>query len=78
MKKLLSNLANAVLSKKQMKQIKGGYGGGGSGWCYHYFCECGGKIFSNVGNYQQYVSDCQANCSPGEPINCSFGPSNWC
>lgn len=78
MKNLLIRLSDNILSKSQMKNVRGGDDYGGEGWCYHYFCECGDNVFSNVGNYQQYQSDCQANCSAGDPISCNFGKSNWC
>ncbi len=58
MKKVLMRFSENVLTRSQMKNVRGGDDYGGEGWCYHYFCECGGNVFSNVGNYQQYQSDC--------------------
>ena len=76
MKTMISSFGGSMLSREQMKKVKGGVEG--EGWCYYYFCNCGSNSFSGVGNLSQFQSDASSNCSPGDPVNCSFGASSSC
>lgn len=69
---MLENLADSMLSREQMKAVKGG-------WCYYFFCNCGGTIFSGVGDLNAYIGAVHAaGCGPGVPVQCNFGESHTC
>ena len=65
MKKLIKNFANNLLSKEQMKNVKGG-------WCYAYSCKCGGSNYNGWGNLSDYRGDANRYCQGQGPVNCTF------
>ncbi len=75
MKKILVHFADSLISRDQMKSVKGGYGGGcGSGWCYNFSCTCGGNSFTgSAESVEAYTTIVRMYCTVDDgPVACTF------
>lgn len=66
MESLLTKFSSNLLSREQIKAVKGGQ------WFYDYQCECGAVVYSGGGTIDDYRRDAQNNCDAGTPVSCTF------